>query len=241
MRKKYICLFYVIIALVCICRLSPALIAQEQDPRGQVAPMTQTENTDQGEQKSVQGVEDAHSEGHHNNDSGHAAEMSFLGIQIGKAGQALLKLINFLIFVGILFFLLKGVLSSAFKSRAADIEAKLKQSEKDRTEGEDQLRELEAKMAGLQEALDGIMAKAESDAEAEKHRILEAARSEADQILAQVQSEIEHQKNLAEKELRELVAKLALESAEKRIQQQIQGDAVTRVMDEAIERIGGAN
>ena len=242
MRKKYSFLLYVLIALVYMCRLSPALIAQEQAPRGEVA-MLQAENDHyQGTQESVQGVQDApSSEGHDNNDSGHAAEMTLLGIQIGEAGQALLKLINFLIFVGILFFLLKGVLSSTFKARATDIEAKLKQSEKDKAEGELQLRELEAKMSGLQEALDGIMAKAESDAEAEKCRILEAAKAEADQILAQVQLEIEHQKHLAETELRELVAKLALEGAEKRIQQQVQGDTVTQVMDQAIERIGGAN
>ncbi|MDR0499550.1 MAG: hypothetical protein LBH03_07480, partial [Holophagales bacterium] len=59
-------------------------------------------------------------------------------------------------------------------------------------------------------------------------------------ILAQVQSEIEYQKRLAEAELRKLVAKLAVEGAESRIQRQVKGDSAIRIMNHAIQQIGGA-
>jgi F-type H+-transporting ATPase subunit b len=163
------------------------------------------------------------------------------GKHLGPTAQFLLKLLNVLVFGGLLFWMLKGILSAAFRARVAEIETKLTQSEKDRAEGEAQVRELEAKMAGLQAELGGIMAKAEADAEAEKQHILDAARLEAEQILATAHSEIEYQRRLAETELRMLVANLAAEAAEKRIQQQMEGESVVRVMDVAIEQIGGAD
>jgi len=185
---------------------------------------------------------DAHATAEGQEVGGHHEEPVFLlGKQLGPTAQFMLKLLNVLIFCGLLFWMLKGVLGAAFKARANEIETKLAQSEKDRAEGEAQIRELEAKMAGLQAELGGIMAKAEADAEAEKQRILEAARLEAEQILATAHSEIEYQRRLAEKELRGLIANLAVEGAEKRIQQQMQGENVARVMDLAIEQIGGAD
>jgi F-type H+-transporting ATPase subunit b len=174
-------------------------------------------------------------------DAHHGEEVLLFGKHLGPTAQFLSKLLNVLIFGGLLFWMLKGILSAAFKARTTEIETKLAQSEKDRAEGEAQVRELEAKMAGLQLELGGIMAKAETDAEAEKQHILEAARLEAEQILATAYSEIEYQRRLAETELRTLVANLAADAAEKRIQQQMQGESVARVMDMAIEQIGGAD
>jgi F-type H+-transporting ATPase subunit b len=83
------------------------------------------------------------------------------------------------------------------------------------------------------------MDKAEADAETEKQRILEAARAEAGQIVAQARAEIEHHRRQAEAELRELVSRLAVEGAEKRIVQQLSGDSASKVMDRAIRRVGG--
>jgi F-type H+-transporting ATPase subunit b len=187
--------------------------------------------TTKHERQEVNGGAEAH----------HGEKVLLFGKHLGPTAQFLLKLLNVLIFCGLLFWVLKGVLGAAFKARANEIEAKLAQSEKDRAEGEAQVRELEAKMAGLQAELGGIMTKAEADAEAEKQRILEAARLEAEQILSTARSEIEYQRRLAETELRELIANLAVEGAEKRIQQQMQGENVARVMDLAIEQIGGAD
>jgi len=251
MCKYYRHLLFTLIALAYVCFFSPALAAQqpEQAPALQEAVAEIDESVSQSEQTSSHGDDghdhsaDAHNEhgehAEHGDHHGHGIEL--FGMQIGGTGQFFLKLGNFLIFAGLIFWLLKGILSAAFKARINEIETKLAQSERDRVEGEAQLRDLEAKMAGLEQELGGVMARAESDAEAEKQRILEAARTEADQILAQVQADIEHQRRSAEAELRELVAKLAVEGAEARIRGQVQGDSATRIMDQAIQQIGGAN
>ncbi|MCL1894443.1 MAG: ATP synthase F0 subunit B [Holophagaceae bacterium] len=227
-------ILFVALAIACVCWLSPPLRCQEPTNTGQVETY---------EQHHIAGEvsRDSHNGEPHEGGSHHGADVVLFGYHFGATGQFFLKLINFLIFGGLLYWMLKGVLSSAFRARTVEIETKLAQSEKDRSEGEAQLRDLETKMAGLQQELASIMAKAETDADVEKQRILEAAKTEAEQILAQAQSEIDYQKRLAETELRELVARLAVEGAEARIRQQVQGDSVVRVMDQAIQKIGGAN
>ena len=169
----------------------------------------------------------------------HGPAMKLFGKEYGNLGAFLVQLLNFAIYGAALFFMLKGALSTMFKARKEELETLLAQAEKDKAEGEAQVRELEAKMAGLEGELAGILAKADTDAEAEKQRVLEAARAEATQILAQVQAEIGHQKRQAELELRALVAELAVEGAAKRLEAKLQGPEAGKALDRAIQQIGG--
>lgn len=169
----------------------------------------------------------------------HGPEVKLFGIHLGTLGQFGLKVFNFAVFAGLLFFLLKGALSSAFKARAQELKDQLAQAERDKAEAESQMRELEQRMGQLQQELDGLLARAEEDAAAEKTRILGAARAEADQILAQARQDIAHHQRLAEQELRALVAQLAVEGAEARLKAQVQGDLAARVLDRSISQMGG--
>jgi F-type H+-transporting ATPase subunit b len=165
--------------------------------------------------------------------------MKFLGKEYGNLGAFLMQLLNFAVYAAGLFFLLRGALSAMFKARKEELETLLSQAERDKAEGEAQVKALEAKMASLEGELAGILSKAESDAEAEKLRVLESARTEAASILAQAQSEIDHQKRQAEQELRTLVAELAVEGATQRLTQKLQGPEAGKALDRAIQQIGG--
>ncbi len=158
---------------------------------------------------------------------------------LNEQWQFIIKLINFAIFAGGIIFLTKGALSAAFKARTKELEDRLSQAQKDKAEGEAQMQALEAKMAGLQAELDGILQKAEVDSEAEKQRILEGARLEAASILAQTKTEIENQRKASETQLRSLVAELATEGAAKKLQAHLQGGAASSTVDRAIQQIGG--
>ncbi|MDP2877257.1 MAG: ATP synthase F0 subunit B [Holophaga sp.] len=175
----------------------------------------------------------------HGETAHHGPEIKLFGISLGPFGQFLVKLFNFSVFFFGLFFLLKGALSSAFKSRTKELQDQLSQAERDKAQGEIQIKELDVKMAGLQQELDGIMIKAEADAETEKQRIIEAARQEADQILAQTRQEIAYQQRLAEQELRALVAELAVQGATDRLKARVQDGAAERVLDRSIKQVGG--
>lgn len=174
----------------------------------------------------------------------HAPEVKLFGAAGGRSisdlEQLSLKFLNFAIFAGIIVFAVKSKASAAFKERAEELRAALSQAEKDKAEGEAQILALEAKMAGLQGELDGILSKADADAQTEKTRIIEAARQEAEAILGQAQAEIGHLQRQAEKELRALVTELAVEGATQRLQAVMQTGAASEVMDRAIHQVGGA-
>ena len=199
---------------------APAEHAQQEGQAGHEAEPQPAENP--GE---------AH-EAHHN--------LTLLGREIHKPGQFAIQVFNFALFAGLLFFILKGALASAFKARAKELEDKLSQAERDRAEADAQIRELEARMAGLQGELAAIMAKAEAEAETEKERIIQSAAAEAAQIRAQTGAEIEFQKRSAEAELRKLAAELAIEGATRRLQNQVTGDLAAQVIDRSIEQVGGS-
>jgi F-type H+-transporting ATPase subunit b len=177
-------------------------------------------------------------EGH----AGHAhhPEIKLFGKSLGTLAQFGVTLFNFALFAGILGYLLKGALSSAFKARAKDLEEKLSQAERDKADAGRQIQELENRMAGLQQELEGIMAKADADAETEKQRILESAKAEAAQIVAQTSAEIDAQARQAEAALRALVSELVVAGAAQRLEARMHGPAAAQVLNQAIDQVGGA-
>jgi F-type H+-transporting ATPase subunit b len=243
MQKIY--KFIIFSALASACLFLP-LAAQQQDPavqqneNGEIAQTTENGQNDDHSSQTEEHAETAEHAPDHGT-AHHGSEVKLFGKFFGPTGQFLLKLFNFLLFASLLVWLLKGMLASMFKARADDIEAKLAQSEKDRLEGEAQLKALEAKMVDLLDEISDVLLKSGADAEAERQKILEAARVEAEQLLAHAHAEIEHHRRITEIELRELVTKLVVEGAEKRIQQQIHGTSAAQVMDQAIQQIGGAS
>jgi F-type H+-transporting ATPase subunit b len=187
-------------------------------------------------------AEPAHGEAAHEESHGaghHGPAMKLFGKEYGNLGAFLVQLLNFVIYGAALFFLLKGALSAMFKSRKEELETMLSQAEKDRAEGEAQMKAMDLKMAGLEGEMAAILNKAKDDAEAEKQHVLAAAKAEATVILAQAQAEIGYQKRQAELELRALVAELAVEGAAKRLEAKLQGPEAAKAVDRAIQQIGG--
>ncbi|HET8714423.1 MAG TPA: hypothetical protein VFM16_01265 [Holophagaceae bacterium] len=172
---------------------------------------------------------------------GHEPEVKLFGASLDSFWQWIIQLVNLGLFAGALIYLLKGPVKAAFASHRKELEDRLAQAERDKAEGEAQIQELEAKMAGLQAELGEILAKAGEEAEAEKQRVLEAAKSEAAAILAAAESEISRQQQLASQQLRALVAELAVEAAAKRLEARVQGAAAQTVTDHAIAELGAGN
>lgn len=244
-------------ALLCLCPLAlraqshePAPVAEKTAEKHE-APVAEGHAAEAGHEArgEVHGEAAHEGAGHEAADHGkhggahHGPAMTLFGKSYGNGGAFLVQLLNFAIYGAGLFFMLKGALSAMFKARKEELVTMLAQAEKDKAEGEAQMKDMEAKMAGLETELAGILAKAEADAEAEKQRVLEAAKAEAAQILAQAQAEIGFQKRQAEQELRTLVAELAVEGAAKRLEAKLQGPdsakAASAVIDRAIQQIGG--
>lgn len=175
-----------------------------------------------------------HAQPAHAGAEGHGAAAHHSGVD-WKA--EIFRLVNFSLFAAGIWFLIGVGKKAAFRKKAEDIEHRLRQAERDKAEGEAQIRDLETRMAGLQQELEGLVSRAEADAEAEKARVVDAARQEASMIVAQAGAEIAFKQKQAELELRALVAQLAAEAAAQRIEARIQGEA-SSVLDKAIREIG---
>jgi len=218
---------------------APALRSQhtpEPPAQHQAAPTPEATSTAQHE------AAPAHGEGAapHGGGGSHGPAVVLFGHELSPLAQFGIRVFNFAIFFAILYFALRGILSSAFRLRARDLEERLSQAELDRLQGEAQIRDMEVRMAGLQQELDGFLAKAEVDAESERQRILEAARGEAATILAQARQDIETHRRQTEQDLRALVADLAVEGAKARLQTRLVGPVAQDVLDRAITQVGGA-
>ena len=228
---------------------SPALRAQEH-PEPAAATQTEGHQSPTGPGATEPVHEGVAHEGTEHEGAGHPGaahegahhpSITLFGHNLGTLAQFGVQVFNFILFAAILVILLKSALASAFKARTRELEDKLSQAETDKAEAAVQIQALDSRMAGLQQELEGIMAKAEADAETEKQRILESAKAEAAQILAQTQAEITFQKRQAEDELRALVAELAVVGATRRLETRLSFDeTATQVLDKAIHQVGGA-
>lgn len=173
-----------------------------------------------------------HSKGSH-------PEVKLFGKSLGTLAQFGVAVFNFLIFFGILFLALKGALSSAFKAQKEELKNRLSKSEKDKEEAGRQIQELEARMAGLQQELSSVIAKAEVDAKSEQSQILEDAKIEVAQIMSQTHAEIESLKRGAKAELHAMVMELVVANAAQQLATQLHGDLAANTLDHAIEKVRG--
>lgn len=124
------------------------------------------------------------------------------------------KVVNFLIFFGLLFYVLKKPVAKFFSERLATIQKDLKLAEKSREEAKRQLDEIQEKMAELDKEIAEIETSAKAEAERERNRIREEARAEAERILEQARTDVATMKRDAIKDLKSYVSGLALDEAE---------------------------
>jgi F0F1-type ATP synthase membrane subunit b/b' len=108
-----------------------------------------------------------------------------------------------------------------FRAQAEDTSRKIAEGARAREAAEQQRKEIEAKLAGLDDEIKRLRAEAKRDAEAEAKRLRDLARSEADKIEHAAQMEIEAAGRAAHLELKALAARLAVERAEALLLQKI--------------------
>lgn len=124
------------------------------------------------------------------------------------------KVVNFSIFFGFLYYVLRKPVGSFFSERLRTIQDNLKLAEKSREEAKQQLDEIQAKMADLDTEIAQIEANAKAEAEKEKIRIREDAQKEAVRIVENAKAEVASMKERAIGELKAYVSQIALDEAE---------------------------
>lgn len=148
-----------------------------------------------------------------------------------------IRVMNFAVLVGVLFFLLKKPLSEALNGRIEDIKTQLADLEAKKVDAEKTLAEYETKIATLEDEVAAIEAQYREQGEAAKQKILEAAKNSAEKLEAQAKRNIENEFQRARQELQTEVMTKALEKAEELIKKSISEDDQERLVDEYLKKV----
>lgn len=145
-------------------------------------------------------------------ESGHGeaahVEKTYFGIP-----ASILKLVNIVVFLGLLGYLLKGPVSSAFKARGEQIRAELAEAKERNAKADRLAADIQARLDQIEADVTAIIERAKVDGEKQKNEIIEAARAEAEKILAAARGEVDARIKQARTELTDYAGQLAAEKA----------------------------
>ncbi|HMV51051.1 MAG TPA: ATP synthase F0 subunit B [Blastocatellia bacterium] len=159
----------------------------------------------------------------------------------GGVHPAIAKLVNLVIFLGIMIYLLRKPAKEFFANRLAEVRATLQQAAKEKETASAKMAELDARLKRLDSEVAEIKAQAQREAAAERERLQAEAVRDAEKIRATAQREIEAAKQIAMSELREFAATKSVDLAEQIIRRELkpEDDAqLLKRMGEEMSKVG---
>lgn len=111
-----------------------------------------------------------------------------------------------------------------FRDNAEAIAEKIAEGTRAREAAEERRREIEAKLAGLDQEIEQMRAQAKRDSEAEQQRLRAMARDDAQRIEAAAQAEIAAAARASRMELKALAARLTVEQAESQLREELDAE-----------------
>jgi len=151
----------------------------------------------------------------------------------------LARLINLLLFVGLMYFLLRRPLGEAFRTRQEGIRRDLLRAEEERRAAVAKLEEVEGRLARLDAEVEAIREQAQREAAEERERIERATEEEVRKIREQARREIESAAKAARAELRAYTAEQSVRLAEELIRSEIRPEDDAHLVNEYVEELGG--
>ncbi len=157
-----------------------------------------------------------------------------LGIQDAKTAYWVFWILNAAVLALALYMFIGRKLPGAFRNRTSSIQRGIEEARKASAEASARLAAIEARLSALDSEISSIRASAEQEGRAEEERLRAATEEEKRNILASAEQEITAAANVARRDLKNYVAELAVQLAEKRI-------AVSDADDRAIVQNFGRN
>ena len=147
------------------------------------------------------------------------------------------RLVNFVILIGTLVYLLRSPLATYLSDRGTQIRSDLVNAAEMKRTAAAQLEEIDRKMKALPGELEVLRAQGAQEIAAEEARIRAAAAAERDRLLEQARRDIDHQVKIAERELVNHAAELAVGVAAERIKRTITDDDQKRLADRYVQQL----
>jgi F-type H+-transporting ATPase subunit b len=125
--------------------------------------------------------------------------------------------LNFVLVFGTLAYALARYGGPYFRGRGAEIGGEIRDAAATKADAERELRDIEDKVAHVDQEIARLRAESSREAEAEAERQAEAGQHEIERIERGAQFEIEASERVYRQQLRELAAQMAIEAAEKEL------------------------
>jgi len=148
------------------------------------------------------------------------------------------RVFNFLLMVGLLAYFVTKPIRKGLKERQEGIAKTLADAEAAKLAAEAKHREYSEKLAKATEEIEHIAASIRREGEAERDRIIAAAKDQAAKLEQEADSKAAGLVSRARAELREEAARLAVELAEDMLRKQVSADDQKRLVDEYMQKMG---
>jgi F-type H+-transporting ATPase subunit b len=142
------------------------------------------------------------------------------------------RTVNLIIFLVVIFLILRKPFAKAMVDRRSEIKAELVKAKAEKAEAEQKLREIETRLSRLDEEIAEIKVNAENEAKAEYDRLLKQAGEEAARLKTMAEREIEGAAKAAQLQLKEFAAAKSVELAEKIIRKEIRPEDNSRLIED---------
>ena len=152
--------------------------------------------------------------------------------------EIIFPLINFLIFLYLIKRFLLPVVRSHLRSRREQIVAALREADESKRRAEEMVRDYRARLGRMAEEANRLREELRADGEREKAKLLKEAEELAGKIRADADFLAEQEIKLARQRLREEIARLAQEAAQKLIQSHLTPDDQKRLVEEFLSEVG---
>ncbi len=147
------------------------------------------------------------------------------------------RIVNFAILVAILLIFAGKPFKNFLKQRREAIEKALEEAKEAREMAEKALREIEERYAGKDREIESLLNTAKKAGEIEKEKLIEEGKIMRARIIEESKEMIELEKKRAIESLKREAALLAVELAEKRLQEELTDEKKRKILEESIKII----
>ena len=176
----------------------------------------------------------AHPDEDHHGGPGHAPKTYF-----GIPGW-IWKLINMVLFFGVLAYLIGGPLKKAMAARGSQIRQEAEEARARRTKADQLAGDIQARLTQIEQEVRSIHERAQIEGERQKRELLAAAEAEAAKILQAARNEVDNRLKHARQELTEYAGELAAERAEAILRERITPEDQKKLFRESVTEVSGS-
>jgi F-type H+-transporting ATPase subunit b len=186
----------------------------------------------------AQGAEKVSHEETHPNEA-HGGELGPPKTYFGIPGW-ILKLVNMLLFFGVLGWLIGGPVKNALAARRVQIQTDAEEARARRTKADQLASDIQARLTQIEADVRGIQERAQVEGERQKRELIAAAEAEAQKILQSARNEVESRLKHARHELTEFAGELATKRAEQILREKVTDQDRERLFEESVREVEGA-